>query len=185
MDCEDHLIGGGVVSKGLVLVAQPQELGFSVAAADVCAELDKGCINGAFHRVRLFGIAGALDGDRSLIVGIGGRTPRTVFLLHIKADTTIAVDAVVRGCLRGGPSKPVTKPLRSTVAHNTMRGNTVDGVSTLARAVGTQACVIDHTAVCICHHASPSFSERSWSCSTTAFFSPLSFVDRNIILLER
>ena len=75
VDRQDHLVRSGGVSQRLVFVAQPQELPFSVALADVHAQLDERLVNNVPEGVRLRGIRGAFDGDGTLVVGAGGGAP--------------------------------------------------------------------------------------------------------------
>ena len=89
MHRQDHLIGCGAVGQRLILVAQPQELAFSVPLADIHAELDQRQINRIAEGIRLFGIRGALDRDRPLVVRSAGGAPRAVLFLDIQTDAAI------------------------------------------------------------------------------------------------
>ena len=62
VDGQDHFVGLGGVIQGLVLVAQPKQLGFAIALADVHAELDEGLIDHILERIRFCAVAGALNG---------------------------------------------------------------------------------------------------------------------------
>lgn len=83
VDGQNHLAGLRLIGESLVLITEPDEFRFSVALANVYAQGDEFLIDRISERIRLCGIGRAFDGDRPLIVGVGGRTPGTVFLLNI------------------------------------------------------------------------------------------------------
>ena len=151
VDRQDHFIGGRAVTERLVLVAQPQELLLAIALADVHAELDERLVNDVPEGIGLGGVRGAFDGDGPLVVGVAGGAPRAVFLLHVKADAAILVDAIVGGSLRAGFCKPVTEALRRTLANDAVRCDPVDGVGALTGVIRTQLGVCRQWAVRICH----------------------------------
>ena len=99
MDGQHHLVRFRGVVQRLGLIAQPEQLGFAVAPADVSAKLDVPLVHHILERIRLGVVAGALNGDGSLVVGCGGGAPGAVFLFHIHSDPTIDTDAVVAACL--------------------------------------------------------------------------------------
>ena len=99
VDGQNHLVGFRGVVECLGLIAQPEQLGFAVAPADIGAKLDESLVHHILESVRLGVVAGALNGDGSLVVGCGRGTPGAVFLFHIHPDPTVHADAVVAACL--------------------------------------------------------------------------------------
>ena len=99
MDGQHHLIALRTVIKRLVLISQPEQLRLAIALADVGAKLDEPLVHHILERIRLGIVAGALNGDGSLVVGCGRGTPGAVLLFHIHSDPTIDTDAVVAACL--------------------------------------------------------------------------------------
>ena len=99
MDGQNHLVGFRGVVECLGLIAQPEQLGFAVAPADIGAKLDESLVHHIFESVRLGVVAGTLDSDGSLVISIGGRAPGAVFLLHIQSDPAVHANAVVAACL--------------------------------------------------------------------------------------
>ena len=99
MDGQNHLVGFRGVVQRLGLISKPEQLGFAVALADVGAKLDESLVHHILESIRLGIVAGALNGDGSLVVSCGGGAPRAVFLLHIHSDPPVDTDAVVAACL--------------------------------------------------------------------------------------
>ena len=99
VDGQYHLIRLRIVVQRFRLIPKPEQLGFAVALADVGAKFHESVIHHVLERIRLGVVAGTLDGDGSLVVGIGGRTPASVLFLHIHTDPAIHADAVVTACL--------------------------------------------------------------------------------------
>ena len=99
VDGQHHLVRFRGVVERLGLIAQPEQLGFAVAPADIGAKLDESLVHHILESVRLGVVAGTLDGDSSLVVGCGGGAPGAVFLFHIHPDPTVHADAVVAACL--------------------------------------------------------------------------------------
>ena len=99
VDGQHHLVRLRSVVERLGLIAQPEQLGFAVAPADIGAKLDESLVHHILESVRLGVVAGTLDGDSSLVVGCGGGAPGAVFLFHIHPDPTVHADAVVAACL--------------------------------------------------------------------------------------
>ena len=132
VDGQDHLVRLGGVVEGLVLVAQPEQLLLAVALADVHAERDELLVHDILEGIRRGGVGRALDGHGSLVVGVGGRTPRTIALIHAQQHPAIHADTVVAGRLTGRRREHVAQRLHRTLAYHAMRGDTVDGVGALA-----------------------------------------------------
>lgn len=99
VDGQHHLIGFRGIVQRLGLIAQPEQLGFAVALADVGAKLHESVVHHILERIRLGIVAGALDGDGSLVVGCRRGAPGAVFLFHIHPDPTVHADAIVAACL--------------------------------------------------------------------------------------
>ena len=99
MDSQHHLVRFWGIVQRLGLIAEPEQLGFAVALADVGAKLNEPLVHHILERIRLGIVAGTLDGDSSLVVGCGGGAPGAVFLFHIHPDPTVHADAVVAACL--------------------------------------------------------------------------------------
>ena len=87
------------VVHALVFVGRPDELGDPVALADVGHEIQQRVVCLAVHRIGVSGVAGDLDGDGALVVGVGRCAPRAVALVHIEGDAAVVADAVVAGRL--------------------------------------------------------------------------------------
>ena len=73
----------------------------------IYAELDERPVDDVLERIRLGGVAGALNGDGSLVIGTRRGTPRAVLLFHIHSDPSVYTDAVVRTCLSGSWQKDI------------------------------------------------------------------------------
>ena len=99
MDGQNHLVGFRGVVQRLGLISKPEQLRLAVALADVGAKLDESLVHHILESIRLGIVAGALNGDGSLVVSCGGGAPRAVFLLHIHSDPPVDTDAVVAACL--------------------------------------------------------------------------------------
>ena len=99
VDGQHHLVRLRGVAERLGLIAQPEQLGFAVAPADIGAKLNEPLVHHILKSVRLGVVAGTLDGDSSLVVGCGGGAPGAVFLFHIHPDPTVHADAIVAACL--------------------------------------------------------------------------------------
>jgi len=97
VDGQDHLVRLGGVVEGLVLVAQPEQLLLAVALADVHAERDELLVHDILEGIRRGGVGRALDGHGSLVVGVGGRTPRTIALIHAQQHPAIHADISTTG----------------------------------------------------------------------------------------
>ena len=95
MHGEHHFIGLGRIIQGFCLVAEPQQLLLAVALADVDTELHEGIIDNRLESVGRLGIGGTFDGDRPLVVGIRGGTPRTVLFLDVEGNRAVQCNAVV------------------------------------------------------------------------------------------
>ena len=132
---KDHLTGLRCIVQRLIFIPEPDQLGLSVALADIHAQSDQLLIDHITECIRLRGVGRAFDSDCPLIVGIGGGTPGAVFLLNIKTDPSVLVDAVVRRCLGGCPGEPVSKPLRRTLPDHTMGRDTVNRMCSCTRVV--------------------------------------------------
>ncbi len=150
---QHHLVGFRCVIARFRFVSKPEQFGFSVALANVHAELDERLIHNILERIRFGGVGGALDGDGSLVVGIGGGTPGTIFLLHIHTDSTICANSVVATCLLGSGKKDVAKRLHRALTHHTVRRDAVDRVCSLPGVVG----VGHHGTVRVSHLSFPHF----------------------------
>ncbi len=99
VNSQNHLVRFRGVVQRLGLIAEPEQLGFAVAPADIGAKLDESLVHHILESVRLGVVAGTLDGDSSLVVGCGGGAPGAVFLFHIHPDPPVDTDAVVTACL--------------------------------------------------------------------------------------
>ena len=99
VDGQHHLVRLRGVAERLGLIAQPEQLGFAVAPADIGAKLNEPLVHHILKSVGLGIVAGALDGDSPLVVGCGRGTPGAVLFLHIHTDSAIDTDAVVAACL--------------------------------------------------------------------------------------
>ena len=169
MDGQHHLVGGGSVVQRLVLVAEPDEFGLAVALADVHAKGDELLIDHILKRIRLRVVGRALDGDRPLVVCVGGGTPGAVLLLHDKRHTPIAADAVVAGRLLGSRREDAAERLNGALTDYAVRRDAVDAVRPLPGVVRAEFGIVHERTVCVCHYSSPSFPARSCSCASTSF----------------
>ena len=99
VDGQHHFIRLRIVAQRFRLISKPEQLGFTVALADIHAELDESLIHNILKRIRLGGVGCALNGDCPLVICIAGRAPAAVFLLHIHPDSSVCADAIVAACL--------------------------------------------------------------------------------------
>lgn len=81
MNGHHHLTGLGGIGERLCLVPEPEQLLGSVPAADVRNKVEKGCVGFVRDGIRLFVVAGRLDGDGTVVVGGAGGTPGAVPLI--------------------------------------------------------------------------------------------------------
>ena len=169
MDGQHHLAGCRGIVQRLVLVAEPDELGLSVAFADIHAKGDEFLIDHCLECIRLRVVRRALDGDRPLVVCVGGGTPGAVLLLHDKRHTPVAADAVVAGRLLGGRREDAAERLNGALTDYAVRRDAVDAVRSLPGVVRAEFGIVHEWTVCVCHYSSPSFPARSCSCASTSF----------------
>ena len=134
---QNHFIGSRLVVQSLSLIAEPEQLGFSVTLANVCAKLDQFHIYSIVECIRMCGIAGTLDCDRTLVICIRGRTPGTVLFFHIHTHSTIHADTILTGSLSGSRSKNITQSLYRALTDYTMRCDTVDCMGSLPGMIRT------------------------------------------------
>ena len=131
MNSQDHLVCCRSVVEGFILVAQPQELLLAVTFADIDAELNERVIYGAVHRIRLIHVAGTFDGDCSLVIGIAGRAPAAVLLLHTQRNPAVRANAIVAAGLTGRAGKTSANALRRKLTYHAMRRDAVNAVCSL------------------------------------------------------
>ena len=152
-----HLIRLWIVVQRFRLVPKPEQLGFAVAFADVHTELDERPVDDVLERIRFGGIGSALDGDGSLVVGIGRRTPGAVSFLNIHTDPSVCADAVVAaGLLRSG-QKDVAQRFHAALTHHAVRRDAVNAVGALSGMVVRKFGVGHHGTVRISHIIRPPF----------------------------
>ena len=72
MDGEYHLIRLRGIVERLILISQPEKFLLSVPLADVRTQFHEGIINSVGHCVGMIQIAGTLDGDGPLVIGVAG-----------------------------------------------------------------------------------------------------------------
>lgn len=131
MNRQHHLICRRGVIESFILVRQPNEFRFPVALADVSAELDETGVDRIVHRVRVEVVAGALDGDSSLVILPAGRTPAAVLFLDTKRHSAILADAVVAACLTARIDEAPTDAFRTQPTNDTVGCDAVDAVGPL------------------------------------------------------
>ena len=68
MNRQHHLIRLWLIGESFTLVPKPQQLGFTVALADVCAQLNQPVIDHIVEGIRFGNIGCALNGDRPLYI---------------------------------------------------------------------------------------------------------------------
>ena len=136
MHRQHHLISFRRIIHRLILIPKPQQFLFSVPPTDIHAERNQLLIHYIPERIRLFRIGCALDGNGPLVIGIRGRTPGAVLLLHIQADPSVLVNAIIAGCFCGRLGEPFSKPLRTALPHHTVGRNAVNAVRPLPGVVG-------------------------------------------------
>src|SRR5699024_9875703 len=114
-------------------------------------------------------IAGTLDSDSPLVVGVTGRTPGAVLFLHAKGDLPILSDTIITAGLSGRAGKASADALCRQLADHAMGRDPVNGMCPLPGVVGAEFCVRYKGTVCVSHYSLPSFpfSALSWSCSNT------------------
>ena len=71
VDGQHHLVRLRSVVQRLGPIAEPEQLGFAVALADVDEKLHESLVHHILESVKLGVVAGTLDGDSSLVVGCG------------------------------------------------------------------------------------------------------------------
>ena len=135
------------VVHAVVFVGRPDELLDPVALADVGHEIQQRVVCLAVHRIGVSGVAGDLDGDGALVVGVGRCAPRAVALVHIEGDAAVVADAVVAGRLPAALSEQGAAALDGELAGHTVDRDGVDLLGALARVVGAELGVGDQGAV--------------------------------------
>ena len=141
MDGEYHLIRLRGIVERLILISQPEKFLLSVPLADVRTQFHEGIINSVGHCVGMIQIAGTLDGDGPLVIGVAGRTPRAVLFLYAKGDLSILSDAIVTAGLSGRAGKASADALRRQLADHTVGSDPVNGMRPLPRVVRAKFCV--------------------------------------------
>jgi len=157
MDGQNHLVRFRGVVQRLGLIAEPEQLRLAVAPADIGAKLHESVVHHILECVRLGVVAGALNGDGSLVVGCGGGTPGAVLLFHIHSDPTIDTDAVVAACLPWGRQKDVAQRFHTALTHHAVRRDAIDAVGTLPGVVRAEFGVGHQGTVCVSHIIHPPF----------------------------
>lgn len=152
VDSQHHLIRFRRVVQRLGLVRKPEQLFLAIALADVGAEFNKGLIDFAVHGVGRGGIAGALDGDRTLVILPAGRTPGAVLLLHTERNPAIRANAVVAAGLTVRADEAVADAFSGGLSHNAVGRDPVNAVRSLTRVVGAEFGVCHQRAVGIGHY---------------------------------
>ena len=120
------------VVHAVVFVGRPDELLDPVALADVGHEIQQRVVCLAVHRIGVSGVAGDLDGDGALVVGVGRCAPRAVALVHIEGDAAVGADAVVAGRSLAAVSKQSAAAFDGELAGHTMDRDGVDLLGALA-----------------------------------------------------
>ena len=168
-DSQYHLIRLRGIVQRFVLIPHPEKFLLPIPLADIRTQFHKRIVHGCGHCVGSIQVAGALDGDRPLVVGTAGRTPRTVLLLHAKGDLPILSNTVVTAGLSGRAGKASADTLRRQLSHHAVGCDPVNGMCPLPGVVGAEFCVRYKGTVCVSHYSLPSFpfSALSWSCSNT------------------
>ena len=146
------------VADAVVFAGRPDELLDAVALADVGHEIQQRVVCLISDGVGVRRVAGDLDGDGTLVVGVGRRAPRAVALVHIEGDAAVGADAVVAGRLPAALSKQSAAALDGELAGHTVDRDGVDLFGALARVVGAELGVGDQSAVT--HPRHPPFRHR-------------------------
>lgn len=142
-----HLVGLRLIGQGLVLVAEPEDLGLPVPAADVRDQVQKGGIGRIGHLVGGVGIRRHLDGDGAVVVVGVGAAPGTVLLLDVHTDFAILADTIVAAGLSGARSEHAAEALDGHLSYNTMDGHPGNGMLPGAALVGADLRIADKAAV--------------------------------------
>ena len=151
----DGHVASALVVHPLALVRRPHQLLDAVPPADVCHQFNQGIVGGWLHGVWVRGIACHLDGDRPVVVGCTGCTPRAVFFFAVHPDSPVRADAVVAGRLPGGRCEYRADSLHGALSDHAVDGDGVDGVVAWAGFVGADFGVVHQWAVA--HHSSSPF----------------------------
>ena len=129
------------------LVGLPLELLDTVALANIDEQVDERGVGLLRYGVRLFGIAGDLNRDCTVIVRCVRGAPRAVFLLDVHADTAVVPDTVVAGRLPGSRGEHVTEGFDRALTDHAMDSYGIDFVVTGARFIRRDFCIAYERAV--------------------------------------
>ena len=151
MNRQHHLICRRGVIESFILVRQPDEFRFPVALADVGAELNEAGVDRIVHSIGVKIVAGALNGNGSLVILPAGRTPATVLLLDTKRHSAVLADAVVTACLTARADEAPADAFRTQLTNNTVGRDAVDAVRSLPGVVRAEFRVCHKWAVRISH----------------------------------
>ena len=135
------------VVDAVVFAGRPDQLLDPVALADVGHEIQQGVVCLILDGIGVSGVAGDLDGDGALVVGVGRGTPRAVALVHIQGDAAVGADAVVAGRLPAALGEQGAAALDRELAGHAVDRDGVDLLGALARVVGAELGVGDQGAV--------------------------------------
>lgn len=142
-----HLVGLGLIGQGLVLVAEPEDLGLPVPAADVRDQVQEGGIGRVGHLVGGVGIRRHLDGNGAIVVVCVGAAPGTVLLLDVHTDLAVLADAVVAAGLSGARSEHAAEALDGHLSYDTMNGHPGNSILPGAALIGADLRIADKAAV--------------------------------------
>ena len=152
VDGQHHLVLFGGVVQRLGLIRKPEQLLLAAALTDICTQLDQGLIDLTVHGIGRRGVAGALDGDGSLVIFPAGRTPGTVLLLHAERNPAVRANAIVAAGLTVRADEAVTDAFSGGLSHNTVGRDPVNAVRSLTGVVGAEFGVRHQRAVGISHY---------------------------------
>ena len=138
VDCQHHLVLFGGVVQRLGLIRKPEQLLLAVALTDICTQLDQGLIDLTVHGIGSRGVAGALDGDGSLVIFPAGRTPGTVLLLHAERNPAVRANAIVAAGLTVRADKAIADPFSGGLSHNAVGRDAINTVRSLPGVVGAE-----------------------------------------------
>ena len=138
MDRKEHLSGFRLISQSLVLVADPQQLCLAVSPTDVHAQLDQLCIDRVIKSVRGRLVRGALDRDRSLIIGFARGAPGALSLIDDQSNPPVAPDRIVARRLFARLREHASKGFDRQLANHAVRRDAVDRMCPLPGIVRAQ-----------------------------------------------
>ena len=128
------------------------------------------------HLIGMLSVTGHLNGDGSVVVACGGRTPGAVFFLHIHTDAAIIANAVVGARPSGCRGKHIAQSFHAALTYHAVDGDGINLVVSGTCLVWGNFGIVHQFAVTQCYKP-PFQSFSTISAKRMAFSTPYSLAN--------